>query len=106
MLRQDKLGFLINYFAVEDCHILQDIIMLGPNEVTFFIRFGVVGNKMKTDTVYDLLNSYIPINKHFHLGEKVKSFVSKFCIDNPRCDYCEISVQCDYYNNKNIWAKS
>ena len=104
MIRQDKLGFLINFFKVEDYALKVDVIDLSESEINFFVKFGIVEKKTKLEQINNLIDEYIPINKHYYLAKKIKLFVKDICMKNPKCSSCKISNYCDFYNNKNCWA--
>ena len=102
-VRQDKLALIVNFFKVEDIPMPIDEIQFSDRSLLFFQRFGVIINFEGLIQNLEVLNNYIPVNKHYNLNRRVLKFTLDECGKIPKCNRCDISDHCDYYNKKNAW---
>ena len=103
LVRQDKLALIVNFFKVEDVSMPIDKIQFSDRSLLFFQRFGVIINLDGSNKNSEVLNNYIPVNKHYDLNRRVLQFTSDQCGEIPKCSRCDIFDHCDYYNKKNEW---
>ena len=105
IVRQDKLGLIVSSLGIKDVPLIKDEVKFSNKVILFFKRLGVILDfKKSKESIQQLLNGFIPINKHYDLNKKVYQFTIDRCKHNPECILCEFSENCDYFNRKNDWA--
>ena len=113
MVRFDKIIYMITCFKslVSDLEQHQysppkGDILIDENIFRVMHRIGVTPKEYNSDSLKEELINSIPFGREFFLLSNTEKHSREICNRmSPRCNICQMSTQCDYYNNKNIWEE-
>ena len=113
MVRFDKIIYMITCFKSLASDLEQsqysfpkEDIKIDENVLRVMHRIGVTSKKSHRNKIEEELINSIPFGRELFLLSNTENHSRGICaITNPHCDICNMSEQCDFYNNKNTWIK-
>ena len=111
MVRLDKIIYMITHFKsltgdLEESQYSSpnEDIVIDDNILRVMSRFGVISKEFHETLIQKKLLNSIPFGRESFLLSNTERHSVEVCkTDNPNCEICNITDQCDYYNNKNMW---
>ena len=91
---------------IESMVYLNERFVSEVNSTRILYRLGVVQSNHNSKTSIDMSN-FVPFGRSFLLFYSLHKLAFEICTAfNPRCDQCDLTEVCDFYNKKNNWINS
>jgi len=112
MVRLDKILHMITCFKSvtpgledEQYSTPPKNIEISTSSARVMKRIGVIANHTSIKSNRKEIISSIPYGRELFLLDHLIKFSKNICLENnPKCDFCELGVHCDFYNKKNDWV--